>query len=62
MLQGKAAGGASGGTIASLMGAIFDEKPENLKLAANPYCMNPPGAHRWGMSRMHPLWWWCVYA
>lgn len=55
MIHGKAAGGASGGTIASLMGAVFDEKPENLKLAADPYSMNPPGAHRWGAATCLPI-------
>ena len=48
VLQGKAAGAVSGGTIASLMGAIFEETPEELKLSADPYALNPPEAHRWG--------------
>lgn len=47
VVQGKAAGAVSGGTIASLMGAIFDETPEELKLSADPYALNPPEAHRW---------------
>ena len=46
MLQGKAAGGFSGGTIASLFGALFDETPEEVKLSQDPYAMNPAGAHR----------------
>ncbi len=46
VLQGKAAGAVSGGTIASLMGAIFEETPEELKLSADPYALNPPEAHR----------------
>ncbi|KAK9914994.1 hypothetical protein WJX75_003449 [Coccomyxa subellipsoidea] len=46
VVQGKAAGAVSGGTIASLMGAIFDETPEELKLSADPYALNPPEAHR----------------
>ncbi|CAL5221659.1 g3887 [Coccomyxa viridis] len=45
MLVGKSAGGFSGGTIASLMGAMFDETSEELKLAADPYALNPPNAH-----------------
>lgn len=49
VLQGKASGGFSGGTIASLMGAVFDESPEELRLSNDPYCMNPPGSHRWGL-------------
>ena len=44
--MGKAAGGCSGGTIASLMGAMFDETPEELRLSADPYALNPPHAHR----------------
>ncbi len=47
MLVGKSAGGFSGGTIASLMGAMFDETSEELKLAADPYALNPPNAHRY---------------
>ncbi|EIE26941.1 saccharopine dehydrogenase [Coccomyxa subellipsoidea C-169] len=46
VLQGKAAGAVSGGTLASLMGAIFEETPEELKLSADPYALNPPEAHR----------------
>ena len=46
MLMGKSAGGFSGGTIASLMGAMFDETPEELRLSADPYALNPPHAHR----------------
>ncbi len=46
MIQGKAAGGFSGGTIASLMGAVFDETPEEIATSNDPYCMNPPGSHR----------------
>ena len=46
MVVGKTAGGFSGGTIASLMGAMFDETPEELKLSADPYALNPPDAHR----------------
>ncbi len=46
LLQGKAAGAVSGGTIASLMGALFEETPEEIKFAADPYCLNPPEAHR----------------
>ena len=46
MLMGKSAGGFSGGTIASLMGAMFDETPEELRLAADPYALNPPNDHR----------------
>ena len=49
VVQGKAAGAVSGGTIASLMGAIFDETPEELKLSADPYALNPPEAHRWDL-------------
>lgn len=46
MLVGKSAGGFSGGTIASLMGAMFDETPDELRLSADPYALNPPKAHR----------------
>ena len=44
--MGKSAGAVSGGTIASLMGAMFDETPEELRLSADPYALNPPNAHR----------------
>lgn len=55
VVQGKAASAVSGGTIASLMGAIFDETPEELKLSADPYALNPPEAHRWdGPLGSHP--------
>ena len=50
MLMGKSAGAVSGGTIASLMGAMFDETPEELRLSADPYALNPPNAHRYGIS------------
>ena len=46
LLMGKSAGAVSGGTIASLMGAMFDETPEELRLSADPYALNPPNAHR----------------
>ena len=49
MLMGKSAGAVSGGTIASLMGAMFDETPEELRLSADPYALNPPNAHRSGI-------------
>ena len=49
MLMGKSAGAVSGGTIASLMGAMFDETPEELRLSADPYALNPPNAHRCGV-------------
>lgn len=52
VLQGKAAGAASGGTIASLFGAMFDESKDEIRLAADPYCLNPPGSHRWPL---HPV-------
>lgn len=57
MLVGKSAGGFSGGTIASLMGAMFDETSEELKLAADPYALNPPNAHRYlrTLSERPPL-------
>ena len=50
MLMGKSAGAVSGGTIASLMGAMFDETPEELRLSADPYALNPPNAHGSGIS------------
>ena len=53
LLQGKAAGAVSGGTIPSLMGALFEETPEEIKFSADPYCLNPPEAHRCGFYSLH---------
>ena len=37
-----AAGGVSGGTVASLFGALFDESSAERKQSADPYCLDPP--------------------
>ena len=36
------AGGVSGGTVASLFGALFDESSAERKQSADPYCLDPP--------------------
>ena len=44
MVFSDAKGGVSGGTVASGFGAFDD--PDARRVAADPYCLNPPGAWR----------------
>jgi len=46
LMVGPAKGGVSGGTIASLVAAAFDETAEHRARAADPYGLLPPGAAR----------------
>ena len=39
-------GALSGGTVASLMGAVFDESGEERKAVSDPYGLNPPNSSK----------------
>lgn len=58
-------GSISGGTIASLFGALFDEQGEDKQAFADPYGLDPPGSQKGpdgpdsfaaGYSDLHRAW------
>ncbi|KAK9829269.1 hypothetical protein WJX72_004892 [[Myrmecia] bisecta] len=60
-LVGPAKGTFSGGTLASLFGAFFEEPAEDRKAVADPYCLDPPNSRRghdkadfWGVGYNRP--------
>ena len=54
-LMDLAGGAISGGTVASLFGAVFDESGPDSKAVADPYGLNPPNSDR-GPDKPDKFW------